>query len=428
MKSGKTKRNGFTRRQALAGLGGLGGLVCEASAADETPPKQPALEDVVPIHGKAAPGFELFDSAMLTIMDRHGIPGAALAITRGGKLVLAKGYGWSDVTTGAPVQPHTLFGLASLSKPFTAVATMKLVEEGKLKLDEPVLARIPEIRPPRGARVDPRLKEVTVRQCLNHSGGWDRKTQGDPIYWEPQICRAMKWRAPLSPEQFVSFMMGVPLGFKPGTQASYSNVGYIILGLVIKKVSGQSYERFVMEHVLKPAEVNRGSLHLFDGNYLKAEARRHLAGTLVTLPAPRLPMVDAAGGWSMSAVDMVRFLCNLDGSRGKPILSEKSRKLMLEPPPAPIKAHKDGSYFGLGWDAVKPTDAGFMYFKDGSFQGMRTFMKHLPEGTNWALLYNASMEFDPQDSEIRTQTVREVHELVEKWEKYPDIDLFKELG
>jgi CubicO group peptidase (beta-lactamase class C family) len=360
-------------------------------------------------------------------MDRHGIPGAALAIAKQGKLMLARGYGWADVTTGAVVQPDTAFGLASLSKLMTAIATLRLVEMGKLSLDDPALLRIADIKPPRGARVDARLPRVTVRQCLNHSGGWDRLVQGDPIYWEPQICRAMKWRAPLTPEQFVTFMLGVPLNFDPGTQARYSNVGYILLGLIIARVSGKTYSRFVIEDVLKPAGVQRGSLHLFDGQYLEAEARRHLAGTLVALPAPRLPMVDAAGGWSMSAVDIVRLLTNLDGSRGKCILSEQTRKLMLAPPPEPIKPHKDGSHFGLGWDAVKVTDAGYSYFKDGSFQGMRTFMKRGSAGVNWALLYNASMEFDPQDRELTTHTVHEVRDLVEKWEKYPDLDLFNEV-
>jgi CubicO group peptidase (beta-lactamase class C family) len=136
--------------------------------------------------------------------------------------------------------------------------------------------------------------------------------------------------------------------------------------------------------------------------------------------------VDAAGGWSASVVDMARFLTNLDGSRGEPVLNEKTRKLMLESPPRPIKPRPNGTYFGLGWDAVLVNGKGSTYFKDGSYQGMRTYMKRLPTGVNWALLYNASMEFDPQDTQVVANTVHEVRQLVEGMGKYPDIDLFKE--
>ena len=97
---------------------------------------------------------------------------------------------------------------------------------------------------------------------------------------------------------------------------------------------------------------------------------------------------------------MARFLANLDGSRGEPLLSEKARKLMVEPPPKPLKPRENGTYFGLGWDSVTVKDKAYGYFKDGSFQGMRTYMRRLPTGVNWALLYNASMEFDPQDRQI----------------------------
>jgi hypothetical protein len=139
-----------------------------------------------------------------------------------------------------------------------------------------------------------------------------------------------------------------------------------------------------------------------------------------------LPMMNAAAGWSASAVDMVRFLCNLDGSRGDPVLSDKTRKLILEPPPAPLKPGKDGTWMGLGWDQVMAKDKTFGFLKDGCYQGMRSFMKRLPTGVCWALLYNASMEFDPQDTRLAAHAVQEVHQVVEGIDKHPDVDLFKE--
>ena len=361
---------------------------------------------------------------MLKIMDRHGIPGAALAIAKNGKLLLAKGYGWANLATGEPATPGTLFGLASLSKSITALATLKLVEQGKLRLDDPVFAILKQIKPPLGAKVDPQLADVTVRHCLNHSGGWDRGIVGDPVNWEPQICRAYKLRPPLRSDQFLSFMLTQPLEFKPGSDMKYSNVGFIILGEVISSISGMPYDRFVIENILKPMGIKRAGLHGFDGQYVKDEAHRHLSGSYVTLPPMLLPMIDAAGGWSASVVDMVRFLTNFDGSRGTPVLSEKTRRLMVEPPPMPLKPRDNGTYFGLGWDSAKITDQAYACYKEGSYQGMRTFMKRLDDGVCWALLYNASMEFDPQDTQLATGTVGEVRTIIESIKKHPDVDLF----
>jgi N-acyl-D-amino-acid deacylase len=383
-------------------------------------------DEEVPITGKAGEELIPIDTAMLKIMDRHGVPGAALAIAKNGKLVYAKGFGWSNVTKDEPIKPDTLFGLASLSKTITAVATLKLVEQRLLDLDDRVFAILKDIRAPRGARVDPVLRDVTVRHCLNHSGGWDRKVSGDPLNWEPQICRAFRLRPPLSARQFIEFTLTLPLNFVPGTDAVYCNIGYVLLGEVIARASGMAYERFVQENVLRPMGITRMRLHPREGRYLLGETLRYLAGSFIPLPPMRLPMADSAGGWSASVVDLARFLTNLDGSRGESLLSEKTRKRMLEPPPPPLKPRANGTYFGLGWDSVLLKDGTFAYFKDGSWQGIRTFMKRLPTGVNWALFYNASMEFDPQDQQTVSHTVREVHQLIEELRKFPDIDLFKE--
>jgi N-acyl-D-amino-acid deacylase len=367
--------------------------------------------------------MEPFDLAIVNIMDRHGVPGAAFALAINGKLVLAKGYGWANADTGEKVKPDTLFGLASLSKTITAAAALKLVEDRALGLDDRVFDILKDIRPDPGARVDPRLLTVTVRQCLNHSGGWDRRLTGDPVNWEPQICRAFRIPPPLTPVQFISYIMGMPLQFDPGTEERYSNIGFILVGEVIAKVSGQPYSRFVEEKMLRPMGIKRTVLQPL-GRYLLGEALRHLSGSLAPLPPLQLPMVDAAGGWVASAVDMVRFLTNLDGSRGKSVLKAKTRQLMREPPPAPLKPRDNGTWFGLGWDIIVEKGKAYGWYKEGSYQGMRTFMKRLPGGQNWALLYDASMEFDPIDLRMVASTGEEVHQLVERFDRYPDIDLF----
>jgi N-acyl-D-amino-acid deacylase len=379
-----------------------------------------------PVTGKAGPGLDAFDEGVQAMMARHGIPGAALAIAKDGKLVYARGFGWADLTSALNVNPLTLFGLASLSKPFTAMAILWLVEHGMLDLDDRVFDILKNIQPPPGAKVDPRLQKITVRQLLNHTGGWDRTKSGDPSNWEPQIANALGVPAPITDEQFISFIMTQPLDFEPGSRHEYSNIGYILLGRIVQKVSGQPYDQFVRTKIMQPAGIKQAYVSKGNRPYKTSEARRYLAGTSILLPPMDLPMVNAAGGWNASAVDMVRFLTALDGSRGKALLKETTFKQMLAKPPAPVQPRKDGTWNGLGWPTVSVTEKGFGYLHDGSFHGMRTFMKRSSKGVNWALLFNVSMNPDPVDANIIKQAIQEVRQHVENFDNYPAIDLFSE--
>jgi N-acyl-D-amino-acid deacylase len=355
------------------------------------------------------------------------VPGAALAITKNGKLVYARGYGWANLATREHVQPDTLFGIASLSKTITATAILKLVEQGKLSLDDKAFKLLARIKPLRGAKPDPRLQNITVRHLLNHSGGWDAKKSGDPVNWTTEMQIKRGDRAPVSTEYLIAFTMGVQLDFDPGTDCQYSNFGYIALGEVIEKVSGQSYEKYVRDNVLVPLGLANVKLHTAGGKYFKNEARRYLAGQGEEheLPAWQQKYSDAAGGWTASAIDLAKFLTALDGSRGKPLLAEKTFRLMIEPPPAPLKPRADGTFIGLGWDTVFVNDKKeYTLCKDGSWFGMRSFMKRQPNGVTWVLLFNASMTPDQTDAKTLGDAVYRVRELLEKHEKLPDVDLF----
>ena len=143
--------------------------------------------------------------------------------------------------------------------------------------------------------MDPRLRKITIRQALNHSGGWDRNKSGDPANWAPQICKRLGVPMPPSPEQFISFMMAMPLDFEPGTRTQYSNVGYIMLGEVIEKVTGQSYEDYVQKNVLEPMGVKNAKVHKGGLQYFPGEAKRYLVGNHNALPPLQMPMLQAAG-------------------------------------------------------------------------------------------------------------------------------------
>ncbi len=384
----------------------------------------PAWGQTVPTTGKEAPGLEPLDRAVLTIMDRHGVPGASLAIALEGKLVFARGYGWSNIGNGTHATPTTMFGLASVSKTITAAAVMHMVEDGKIGLDDPAFSHLKHLNPPKGAKVDPRLHRITVRHLLNHSGGWDRNKSGDPLTWTPVITRRMGVRAPVGQDTFLSFMMSVPLDFDPGTRAVYSNVGYSALARIVSKVSGMSYEEYVRKNVLEPAGVKSGVHHLGRAEFFKGEAHSYLAGTINPLPPPQLPMVQGAMGWSLSAVDTVRFLTALDGSRGKRLVKPETHKAMLAAPPAPIKPNAEGRYMGLGFSLVTPTKDGIVCVQDGHYYGMRAFVKRNAAGVNWALLFNASMQPDGVDIKVINGAIHEIRDLVDSMKKFPKVDLF----
>ena len=125
--------------------------------------------------------MEAFDRLVADLMHRYNLPGGALAIVKDGRLVFARGYGLADIQNQEPVRPDSLFRIASLSKQVTAVAVLKLVEEGKLDLDERVFEILSDFTEPEGASRDPRIAEITVRHLLHHAGGWDKEVSGfDP--------------------------------------------------------------------------------------------------------------------------------------------------------------------------------------------------------------------------------------------------------
>jgi N-acyl-D-amino-acid deacylase len=381
----------------------------------------------VPMSGKAGAGLEVLDRVIMTIMERHGIPGTTAAIARNGKLIYARGFGWADLAGPVEAEPATMFGLASLSKPLTALSVLLLVEQGKLSLDDQAFKLLAHIRPPRGSRVnDPRIYTITVRQLLNHTGGWDRAVSGEPMNLQPQMARAMRVPLPLSPDQFISFMMTGRLDFAPGTNMAYSNLGYVMLGQIIEKVSGQPYDAFVRKNVLEQCDVGQALLSRGRRRYQRGEAHCYLAGSTAPYGPQDMTAVAAAAGWSLSAVDMVRVLTRLDGSRGKPLLQKKTFEQMLALPPPPLKRRPNGSHNGLGWPTVFVQGEKYSYVHDGMMYGMRTFMRRSANGINWAIMFNVSMQPDESDASLLKQAVQEIHQHVEGLKNIPDVDLFKD--
>src|SRR4051812_34247043 len=157
-----------------------------------TPPGTPSEQSEIPISGTAGPGMESYDQTIRDLMRKYKFPGGAVAVMRDGRLIYARGFGYADVENKTPMQPDALFRIASVSKPITSAAIMKLVEDGKLALDDRVAPLIAHLTASPGATIDPRWEQITIRQLLDHSGGWDRSKPGggfDPMF-QPQIAAA----------------------------------------------------------------------------------------------------------------------------------------------------------------------------------------------------------------------------------------------
>src|SRR4051812_21719260 len=137
-----------------------------------------ALALVVPLcraqTGTPVPALSALDGVMQQALSRYSVKGGALAVVKDGHLIFARGYGLADAESQSPVQPDSLFRWCSISKTITAAAIMRLAQENKLDLDSPVFSILDQFAPYNGTWGDSRLRSITVRQVLHHTGGWDR--------------------------------------------------------------------------------------------------------------------------------------------------------------------------------------------------------------------------------------------------------------
>ena len=345
----------------------------------------------LPLTGQAVPGMESFDRTISDLMKKHNVPGGAVSVVKDGRLVYARGFGYADVENKTPVQPDALFRIASVSKPITAAAIMKLVEEGKLELDDRVAPFIAHLAPAPGATVDPRWEQITIRQLLNHTGGWDRnKPNGgfDPIDRPAIAAGAVNAPAPASAETLVRYMKGMPLDFDPGGKFAYSNFGYIVLGRVIERASGMPYAEYVRARVLQPVGATRtrqGKSRMRDAladevkYYWPGEPGPGLNWPLVPSVFPGEGMVpfnyggfhleagDASGAWVSSTVDLLRFLGGVDGRPDRPDILGPG--LVAEMTSSGAAVCPDGAcHYGAGW-FVRPTQGDANWWHGGTLPG-----------------------------------------------------------
>jgi N-acyl-D-amino-acid deacylase len=402
--------------------------------AEADPPKEKAI----PATGPTDRRLVSFDRIMLDFLKKHPrVPGAALAVARDGKLVYSRGFGYADLQRTQPVQPDSLFRIASVSKPLTAVAVLQLVERGKLKLSDKVFDVL-ELKEPKGkaAKFDPRWHKVTIQHLLHHTGGWDRDKSFDPMFENDQICKQLKVQSPARQADIIRFMLRQPLDFEPGARDAYSNFGYCLLGRVIEKASGRKYEDQVRQEVLQPVGARQSRLGRtlledrfptevwYDSGNKKEPA---ILGPNLGKPVPLaygawcLEALDSHGGWIASAADLVRFASAFDHPDRCPLLKAKSIEIMFAPPPGAAGHKRNGmvkaAYYACGWE-VRP------YGKDvrntwhsGLLDGTSTILvRRGGDHLSWAVLFNASkIGKDDEPADLIDPLVHEAADAVKQW-------------
>ena len=218
---------------------------------------------------------------------KPGEPGAAVIVRRGGQTIFRKGYGLADLELGVRVEPDMIFRLGSITKQFTAIAILMLAEQGKLSLQDGIGTYLPTF--PTGD------KKVTIEHLLTHTSGIKSYTNMEE--W------LQMWRKDMTPQEIIDLSKDKPFEFTPGERWNYNNSGYVMLGAIIEKVSGQPYEQFIQTRIFGPL----GMTHSCYGNTERVIPRRipgYQKNNDGFINAPYLSMTQPyAAGSLLSSVD-----------------------------------------------------------------------------------------------------------------------------
>lgn len=211
----------------------------------------------LPVTGRPVSQLAWLDTKMVDLMNEFSITGGMLAVMRNGHVIYQRGFGWNDSGENIAMPENSLCRIASCTKPITAAAIRKLESEGRLSVEDYAfdlgqsaggilqLAPFPSLG-------DSRLRDVRIRHLLVHSGGWDRGAAGvgDLTYKECEIAGDMDVTTPPGRTNTMRWILGQPLQFSPGMRDDYSNIGFLALGLIVEKITGQTLITYLRQNIL----------------------------------------------------------------------------------------------------------------------------------------------------------------------------------
>ena len=331
---------------------------------------------------------------------KYGLPGVSLAMSFRGRLKLLACFGYANTEARTTVRPEHQFRIASVSKPITAVAILRLVQAGKLQLSERVfsanghLARY-ATHVADGKQAE-RLKLVKLRHLLEHtSGGWSNQGGEAPMFAKEALglkhADLIRWT-----------LSNRMLKTEPGLKYAYSNFGYCLLGRVIESVTGKSYEEAVQQLVLSRVKAN----DTFIGAH-KRENRRTNEVVYYDKYDPYgdsmdVARMDAHGGWISTPSDLVRFAQHIDGfANPKDILSARTIRAMTTP--------SMGNY-ALGWNVNQSNN----WWHGGSFNGGSSILARIHDGHCWAVVVN-TRSYESDYSSALDQFPWQIKGCVKRW-------------
>lgn len=290
-------------------------------------------------------------------LKKFNAPGLSLAVVKDGKVVKAKGYGLADVELHVPATPQTVYQWASVSKQFTAAATLLLVDDGKLKLDDRVSRHLTD--------TPAAWSNVTVRHLLNHTSGIKSYTSISNFFKDI--------RKDFTQDELIGLVRELPLEFEPGAQWAYNNTGYFLLGMVIEKASGKSYGDFLQQRIFGPLEMATARVNeqlVIITN--RATGYAAVSNRLFTseFVSPSQPF--SAGALVGTVIDLAKWDTSLYGDR---LLSSANRELMWTP--TRLNDGKTREY-GFGWELGTLRGHRFVSH-GGGIHGFSTYILRLLE-------------------------------------------------
>lgn len=291
------------------------------------------------------------DQLVAAFMSTYNVPGLSLAITKDENLVYVKSYGKADDAQAA--NNNSLYRLASLSKQFTSIAIMKLLDQGKISLDQKVFGTGAILGNDYASIYSANVTNITVGQLLHHtSGGWPNDGN-DPMFTNPTMTAA----------QLITWTLNNrPLTNTPGSAYAYSNFGYCVLGRIIEKITGITYAAAVKSLVLQPSGVTD---MVISGNTLAdrvANEVKYYGQSGENPYAYNIARMDSHGGWLGTATDLARVLVHVDGYANKTdIISSNAISVMTT-------ASTANTNYACGWSVNSVNN----WWHTGSLPGTAT--------------------------------------------------------
>jgi CubicO group peptidase (beta-lactamase class C family) len=207
--------------------------------------------------GTLSPAYAALDSAAMAFLRAQGVANAQLAVSKSGATLMSRAYTCPGAV-GAATETSTMFRLASNSKAWTSAAIHQLIQKGSISRSTRAFSYLGIVTPlPQSARVDPRVYSITVGNLIDHQSGWNDSL---PPYFEPthrmrDIAVALNLKQPITAQQMVRYMLGIPLQETPGTNYAYCNFCYDVLGMIVEKASGTTFSNYITQSVARPLGV-----------------------------------------------------------------------------------------------------------------------------------------------------------------------------